>query len=256
MFAFKFKAIDRQNHTIVDRVEASSIEDAYDRLAKRGFSDIRVMDSKKTAIDLNDVASRRRLVSSARQELELQKQSSLIIKLMMLYARDVKIWGVLLVCLVVSASLAGLHSAIVLVSAGLMLVHMLWFIWAMVPMILNKRALNAKLWRRWSELEQIMLFFSTWNSLFKTSIPDREIIFRLASAEAGQGRLEAALKRVAVLKNDSTLAPGFYEARLASVYFAAGDIQRVVETQKTALQLNPGIANTELPLKFSSPKVT
>ncbi|MFZ6732645.1 hypothetical protein ACO0LG_12040 [Undibacterium sp. Ji42W] len=200
MFAFKFKAIDRQNHTIVDRVEASSVEDAYDRLAKRGFSDIRVIDSKKTAIDLNDVASRRRLVSSARQELDLQKQSSLIIKLMMLYARDVKILGGLLVWLLVSILLYGLHSAIALVLAGLLIAHILWFVWAMVPMTLYDLALDASFWRRWGELERIMRFLATWKSWFKTSISEREIIFRLASAEAGQGRLEAALKRAAVLK--------------------------------------------------------
>ncbi|MFZ6781218.1 hypothetical protein ACO0LD_30655 [Undibacterium sp. Ji83W] len=244
MYAFNFTAKDHQSRTVTDRVEASSIEDAYDKLEKQGFRDIRVIDSKETAVNLDNADSRLRLRLSADHALQLQKQSSLAVRLTMLYAHNAGIWGPLLVWWAIANAMRGSQSVAALIPVMLFVAHLIWFIWATTPLVLYDRALDAGTWRRWADMERTMRFIARWKSWFKTPFPEHEIIFRLATAEAGQGRLEAALARAAVLKNDQTLAPGFYEGRLASVYFAAGKFQEVAITQQAARKINPGAANT------------
>ena len=244
MYAFNFTAKDPQGGTVTDRVEASSIEDAYDKLEKQGYRDIRVIDSKETAVKLDNANSRLRLKMSAKHTLQLQKQSSLVVTLIMLYARNAGIWGPLLAWWAIATAVRGMQSEAALLPTMLFAFHLIWFIWATIPVVLYHRVLEARNLLRWPEVERTLRFMARWKSWFKTPFRDHEIIFRLATAEAGQGRLEAALARAAVLKNDHTLAPGFYEARLSSVYFAAGKFQEVATTQQAARKLNPNVANT------------
>ncbi|MFZ6656941.1 hypothetical protein [Undibacterium sp. TJN19] len=244
MFAFTFTAKDKQHAKVTDRVVATSIEDAYAQLEKAGYSEIDVLDSKETAIKLNDADSRRRLLMNAADARQLQSQTRLSIKIAMLFAHNTKNWGPLLVWWAIATALYGWRSTAALIPAVFFLIFVVWFFWAIVPMVLYNLALEASTWCRWAEAERIMRFFSRWKTCFKTPLPGHEIIFRLATAEAGQGRLAAGLERAAVLQNDSSLAPGFYEARLASVYFAAGDFQRAAVSQHAARKLNPGVPST------------
>ncbi|MFZ6681776.1 hypothetical protein [Undibacterium sp. Tian12W] len=244
MYAFKFTAKDSRGRVVTDRVEASSIEDAYDKLEKQAYRDIRVIDSKETAINLDNADSRLQLRLSADHALQLQKQSSLLVRLGMLYANNAGIWGPLLVWWAIATAVSGSHSVAALIPVLLFIVHLIWFLWATTPLVLYNRALEAGHWRRWAEVERTMHFIARWKSWFKTPFPEHEIIIRLAIAEAGQGRLEAALARAAVVKSDDTLAPGFYEGRLASIYFAAGKFQEVAITQQAARKINPSAANT------------
>ncbi len=244
MYAFKFTAKDKQGRTVTDRVEASSIDEAYDKLEKQAYRDIRVIDSKETAVNLDNANSRLQLRMSADHALQMQKQSSLLMRLAMLYAQNSGIWGPLLLWWVIATAVSGSQSVAAIIPVVLLVVHLLWFIWATIPMILYNRALDAGTWRRWAEVESTMRLIGRWKSWFKTPFAEHEIIFRIATAEAGQGRLEDALARAAVVKTDQTLAPGFYEGRLASVYFAAGKFQEVAITQQAARKINPNAANT------------
>ncbi|MFZ6643122.1 hypothetical protein ACO0LL_25610 [Undibacterium sp. TC4M20W] len=244
MYAFKFTAKDSQDRIVTDRVEASSIEAAYDKLEKQAYRDIRVIDSQKTAVNLDNVNSRLRLRTSAYHELQLQKKSSLVVTLAMLYANNAGIWGPILVWWVIATAILGGQSVGALIPALLFVIHLLWFIWAITPTVLYHRALDARTMLRWKEVERTMHFMARWKSWFKTPISNHEIIFRLASAEAGQGRLDAALARLEPLKGDHTLEPGLYERKLASVYFVTGQFQQVAIAQQAAYKLKPNLANT------------
>ncbi|MFZ6769347.1 hypothetical protein ACO0LM_20040 [Undibacterium sp. Di26W] len=244
MFAFNFTAKNRDQQAVTDRVVAASYEDALVVLKKAGYTDIHMISSQDTAINLDDVNSRNRLELSAAEEQQLQRQPRLLLQLAMLFARNASWWGPLLVWWAIATALYGKGSTAALIPAVLLVLHVLGFIWSKVPMILYNRALQACTWNRWTEAERLMRAIASWKSWFKTPMPEHEIIFRLATVEAGQGRLADGLKRAAVLKHSRSLKPGFYESRLSSIYFAARDFQQVAVAQHAARKLNPGISST------------
>ncbi|MFZ6721675.1 hypothetical protein [Undibacterium sp. Ji49W] len=242
MFAFNFTAKNNSQTVVTDRVVAATYEEALATLQKAGYTDINMISNAATAINLNDDNSRNRLELTAAEEQQLQRQPSLLMQLAMLFARNASWWGPLLVLWAIATAMYGYASTAAIIPAALLLLHLLGFIWSKVPMILYNRTLEACTWNRWAEAERIMRALARWKSWFKIAIPEHEIIFRLATAEAGQGRLADGLKRAAVLKHDASLKPGFYESRLSSVYFAARDFQQVALVQHTSRKLNPGVA--------------
>ncbi|MBC3920390.1 hypothetical protein H8L32_23200 [Undibacterium sp. CY18W] len=244
MFAFNFTAKNDSQTQVTDRVVAATYEEALATLQKAGYTDINMISNAATAINLNDDNSRNRLELTAAEVQQLQRQPRLLMQLAMLFARNVSWWGPLLVWWAIGAAMYGFTSTAALIPAALLALHILGFIWSKVPMILYNRTLEASAWHRWTEAERIMRALARWKSWFKIAIPEHEIIFRLATAEAGQGRLADGLKRAAVLKHDASLKPGFYESKLSSLYFAARDFQQVALVQHTSRKLNPGVAPT------------
>lgn len=244
LFAFNFTAKNSAQQVVTDRVVATSYEEALTTLQKAGYTDINMISSADTAINLNDGNSRNRLELTAAEEQQLQRQPSLLMQLAMLFARNASWWGPLLVWWAIATAMYGYTSKAALIPAILLVFHIVGFIWSKVPMVLYNRTLEACTWHRWAEAERLMRAIARWKSWFKTPMPEHEIIFRLATAEAGQGRLADGLKRAAVLKNDRSLKPGFYESRLSSVYFAARDFQQVAVAQHASRKLNAGVAPT------------
>lgn len=244
MLSFSFRARTLKGKLITDRIEAKTVDEAWSLLEQQGYKAIELLDEEISAIDLDNADSIRRLVFSAKEEQAMRAQKSLLVKIVWKFCRvgNVVIWLPLLIWLLY-AVLSGSSRADIVLPADLLIVYLLWFVWANIPGIMYNQALEASVWCRWREVEQWMRRSQRWKDWFKTPFPEHEMLFRLATAEAGQGRLAEALRRVAPLETDSSLASGFYYMRLASVFFARKDFQQAEKCQRKAHSLNPSASN-------------
>jgi tetratricopeptide (TPR) repeat protein len=125
----------------------------------------------------------------------------------------------------------------------LVVVHLLWFATMVMPMVMYNQALETNAWCQWRESERWMRLLQYWKKQFKIPFPEHELLFRLATAEAAQGRLDDALRRVAHLETDSSLAVGFYYSRLASLFLVTKNFQQALDCERKALEKNPSTAN-------------
>lgn len=251
MLSFGFRAKTKDGKTITDRINAHTVTEAWSLLEQQGYQEIELLDDENSAIKLNNDASMRRLVFSAQEEQTLRQQPSIFSKTVWLFfrSRNVMIWLPLLIWLVYNIESDAERADIVLV-IDLLVVYLLWFVWANIPSVMYDRALHACAWCRWREAEQWMRRLQTWKARFKIPFPEHELLFRLATAEAGQGRLSEGLQRVACLKTDTSLAAGFYDSRLASLYLVSKDFQQAAQCQREAYQLNPS-ASTAIDLAIT-----
>ncbi len=234
-FAFAFKAINREGREVTERVQAQSEEDALEQLARLGYERVQLLDGRDSAIKLDDARSALRLKFTAQQEMDLRRQQGLLNKLAWSFAKNIWIWGPLTIWLVRAIWIYGAGSQQALWPCLALIAFMLRFCWAVVPTVLYNRALEASVWCRWSEVLRLMGALATWKKWFsKTPFPEHELRFRSATALAGQGQLSAAMDLVAPLERDSSLRPGFYAARCASIFVAARDFDRVAQCQRRA----------------------
>jgi hypothetical protein len=205
---------------------------------------VQLLDMEGSAIKLDDANSKRRLKFTAKDEIELRRQRGLINRIGWLFAKNSVIWGPLMIWLARAIWRHGLVSFNAAVPGIALVIFLLGFAWAIVPAVLYDRALEASIWCRWSEVLRIMDWLARWKKWFRTPFPEHELLFRAAAAEAGLGRLDAGLARVAPLEHDASLRPGFYAARKASIYAAARDFQHAALCQHEARKANPSPATT------------
>lgn len=237
MLSFNFRATSPQGDPVAKRVEAASVNAALTQLQQRGYTQIQLLDDENSAVKLGDAASSRRLQFSTREEEALRRRKSFAGRTLWSFSKNWWIWGPLLVWMAIAAWRGG--GAFPAMPAALLLTFLIWFAWATVPSVFYDQALQASVWCRWREVERWMRWMARWKAWFKTPMPEHELLFRTATAMAGQGRLHEGLRHVAPLARDTRLAPGFYQMRLASLYFAAKDFDTVARLQDEARQLNP-----------------
>jgi tetratricopeptide (TPR) repeat protein len=271
MFAFSFRAKTQNDKVIIDRINAESVEEAWSILEGQGYTAIELLDNEITAIKLDDENSPLRLQFSAEKALAMQAQKSIVLKLV----RKFFSFPYISILLVLLSGFIYLYSNNFLDEYGLLfrtsegdmrweLVYkfillskdfyvylvillagyLLWFAKMVMPMVMYNQALEANAWCRWREVEYWMRRLQKWKDRFKISFPEHELLFRLATAEAGQGRLNEALQRVAHLETDSSLIPGFYYCRLASLFLVTRDFRQALDCQRKAFEINPSSTNT------------
>jgi tetratricopeptide (TPR) repeat protein len=255
MFSFNYKATSTSGETFTSRVEAKSAADAWEQLQKNGYSEIEVLDDEYSAIKLDDNASVQRLKMSAKVELSLRQQDTLGGRILwsLRQSRNVMIWLPLLLGFVYYLFNKESTSTDVAIYGSLLLVYLAWFVWATIPSVLYWQAQEASAWYRWGEVERWMQWLARWKRWFNIPFSEHELLFRTATAMAGQGRLDEALRLVEGLAENTELAPGFYQTRLASLFFAAKNYTRAAQLQQEARTINPS-ASATIDLAFTMAK--
>lgn len=239
--AFSFDAIAADGKKISTRVTADSAKEARANLELQGLRDITLLDNEQSAIKLNDEDSSRRLVFSAEEEQALRRIQSQFSKTIWILFRssNLTIWLPLSIWLTYEVSVVGWLSKGAAIPAVLLILYCLWFAWSRVPSIMYDKALIASAWGQWKDVERWMLRLQSWKKLFNTPLANHELLFRTATAEAGQGKIDQALARVSRLAHDTSLTTGFYQMRLASLYFAAKMYDKMLQTQRDSHALKP-----------------
>ena len=255
MYSFAYKSISRSGESVTSRIEAESAADAWEQLQKQGCTNIEMLDDENSAIKLDDQASIQRLNFSASQEFGLRRQNSLSGRIFWSFRQtaNVMIWAPLLFWLVYSGVKNDWVGSVMLWPSILLMAYLAWFVWATIPSVLYWQAQEASAWCRWSEVERWMQWLARWKRWFNIPFPEHEMLFRTATAMAGQGRLNEALKLVEGMESDTGLATGFYQTRLASLFFAAKDFKRAAQLQQEARTLNPSASST-IDLAFTMAK--
>ncbi len=243
LLAFAYKATDKEGKAVTDRVTASSTDHAFAKLGQQGYRNIQMLDSEGSAVKLNDELSSTRLIFSTAEEEALRRQQGFAVRTFWSFCRmgNMMIWLPLLAWLVFVIVKDGWPSPVAALPSAALTTFILWFLWKSIPGLLYDQALQASAWYRWAEVERWMRRLAFWKKHFNAVMHEHELIFRTATAEAGQGRLADGLRRAAVLEKDPSLVPGFYQSRLASVYTAAGDYQRAADLQAEARAIKPTV---------------
>ncbi len=241
MRSFGYKATTHEGKEVVARIEATSAEQALALLADLGFRDYALLDDEFSAVQLDDPISARRLVFTAREEQEFRGKRTFAAQLLWSWTHreNVILWLPLLAWLVYELLRGEALGGRAALPAALLGGYLFWFAWRTLPSLFYARALHAANWFRWEELEFWMEWLERWVRWFHLPFPRHELLFRQATAAAGQGRIAEALELVAPLEQDASLSPGFYESRLASLHFAAGDYGKMVQVQYEAYRKNP-----------------
>jgi len=255
MFSFNYRATSPSGEPITSRVEAKSADDAWEQLQRKGYFEIELLDDENSAIKLDDHASVQRLKMSAKVELSLRQQDTLVGRILwsLRQSRNVMIWLPLLLGFVYYVFNNEWASIDVVISGGLLALYLAWFVWATIPSVLYWQAQEASAWCRWGEVERWMHWLARWKRWFNIPFPEHELLFRTATAMAGQGRLSEALRLVEGLANSNELAPGFYQTRLASLFFATKYYTRALQLQQEARTINPS-ASATIDLAFTMAK--
>lgn len=245
-FFFSFRATTPNGENITSRVEATSATEAWAQLHKQGYANVELLDDEYSAIKSGEHDSIQRLEMSAKDEMDLRQQDTLSGRILwsLRQSANLMIWLPLLGWFIYAVINNGWASTEVVISAGLLIVYLAWFVWATIPSVLYWQAQEASAWCRWSEVERWMQWLARWKRWFNIPFPEHELLFRTATAMAGQGRLEEALRMVEKLLDSSEIAPGFYQTRLASLYFATKDFKRAAQLQEQARTLNPSASST------------
>jgi tetratricopeptide (TPR) repeat protein len=240
MRSFGYKATTREGDEVVSRIEAASADQARALLADLGFRDYALLDDENSAIKLDDPDSARRLVFTAREEQEFRRTRTFAGQVLWSWnhRENVIFWLPLLVWFAYEVFQGGGLQGRAALPAALLGGFLFWFGWRTLPSLFYARALAASAWCRWDDLEFWMEWLGRWQRWFHLPFPRHELLFRQATAWAGQGQMEEALALVEPLAQDPSLSPGFYESRLASLYFVAHDYARMVQLQYEAYRKN------------------
>lgn len=250
MLSFNFRAKTQHGKTIADRITAKTLKEAWSLLEQQGYKDIKLLDNEISAIKLENDVSTLRLAVTAQQEQTSRRQKSIVMQIIgrFFFQQNVIIWLSLLFLLAYGW---GINSRdIIILAIDLLAVYVLWFVWANIPSYLYHQALEAYTWAKWHDVEKWMHALQRCRTWFKTPFPEHEMLFRLATADAGQGRLNDGLRRVAHLEHDTTLTLGFYHGRLASLFSVSKNYSQTAECQRKAFDLNPS-DSTAIDLAFT-----
>ncbi|HEX7641952.1 MAG TPA: hypothetical protein VF472_07020 [Burkholderiaceae bacterium] len=239
--AFAFRAKVRDGSEVTARVVAASVDDAWAKLERKGFSDIVMLDSEHSAIKIDDAESSRRLRMNARDEQALRRQRSVFVTTVWLFFRpsNLAVWVPLTLWLVWRGLTNDWHGDRVYLPAAILGAYLIWFTWACAPSVLYNQALEASAWSDWAVVERRMRMLQRWKKWFNIPFKEHEMLTRTAMAEAGQGRVAEALQRVARVEKLPGVAPEFFQSRLASVYGAAKDYASMVACHRKSYEIKP-----------------
>ncbi|WP_374334411.1 hypothetical protein [Leeia sp.] len=224
VFHFTYRARTPEGRALSGQVTASDDAAARATLAQRGYLEIELHESTDTAPVVHERFSRPQFNLTATEEARLHPASGLWMQLGRVSLRQVAWWGPLagwlLLALLFRHPLDWAHG----VPAIALLGYAVWFLWSSLPEALYRLALFSAEWGDWSAsgrwLRRLMRLPRGWLS---TPLPRQELDFRLAMAEAGQGRLQQALDQIDHYARDAALGPARYLARVATIHHAAGD---------------------------------
>lgn len=240
VFHFSYRAQTPEGRTLSGQVTASDDAAARATLAQRGYLHIVLQESTDTAPMVHERFSRPQFNLTATEEASLRPASGLWVQLGRVGIRQGAWWGPLAGWLVLALlfrhPLDWAHG----VPAVVLLLYALWFLWSSLPEALYRLALSTAEWGDWAASGRwLRRLMRLPRGLLSTPLPRQELDFRLAMAEAGQGRLQQALDQVDHYARDADLGPARYLARVATIHHAAGDYRGMLLRLHEAHILSP-----------------
>ena len=227
-----YRAKTAEGKDVADFVEASSATEAMDKLAGSGLQDIVLLQSP-------DLAAFNTLVPG----VSAQQQARLRAEFMAKPGLATALRGVIRMnAPILFAGAAGLVLAAwqhfpvtAILSAAVLLVPFAFFFWKRRYLDHYQALQKAYARGQWDEVRRLA---PKLRSVTNNPLLPWDLDVRLACIEARQGRLQAAVASLDPWKDKlAAKAPGMFEARLASVYFAAGNYAEYVKLMEDAAEL-------------------
>jgi len=227
-----YRAKTQRDQDVADFVEASSAAEAMDKLVGMGLKDIVLMQSPDLAafnVTLPGITPQQH----ARLRAEFMERPGLATALrgvirinspILLLGAAGLAWG------------AWRHFPVTAtLGAAALLFPFVAFFWKRRYLDRYQALQKAYARGQWDEVRRLA---STLRSVTNNPLLPWDLDVRLACIEARQGRLQAAVAGLEPWKSKlEGKAPGMFEARLASVYFAAGDYIEHVRLMEEAAEL-------------------
>ncbi|HEX8368459.1 MAG TPA: hypothetical protein VF604_07955 [Pyrinomonadaceae bacterium] len=247
-YTFLYTAANPDGKNVTERIEAENIGQAKYRLEIRGYSEI--------TFHANEVRDE---VSLASDETEnfLNKVSpvvektlagrSLLFVILVTSALGAIVWVPLLLWLIHDIS----NGKSFWLSLSAFTGFVLFFVFINLPIVFYRNLIQACEWARWNEVRSYVKIINWYNKINPVAIPAYELDGRLACADAAEGNLESALRRMKKYENDPKVSNYLYYAKMSTVYEKAKRHDKKLEYQELAVREYPERSECYLDCAFT-----
>lgn len=229
MPTFLFTAVNRNEKSVTERVEAENLSQAKYKLEIHGYTEINFYESELSQevtnlFDEKHVKNANKLPKvqiNAYYDTRLRQQFITVFKYTFF-------WWLILACLIYTNH--DLSTLIWVIGAILLTLY------TMLPGIIYNRLQEAHCWGRNESVRfwgKVAKFF---NRIAFVKIPNLEIDVNLACADAREGNLNLALSRVTEKRNDPRVTERLYNLALVRIYGNAKDYHKIRSLYEESLR--------------------
>ncbi len=225
MPSFLFSAINANQESVNERVEAENLSQARYKLELHGYSEIIFFESELSR-DVDSLFDEKLLKLRDRytdNQVEVQYDSSNWKSIRAVFT----IWAALSICVYYSQSWLS-YSVLVLSVIGCAYITL--------PVILFNRFEIAHIWAANRRVRHWARVIKLFNLVSPIKIPNVIVDNRLACADARQGNLEAALSRFSKYEFDNNVSGRLFHNYMGSIYESARMFDKVLEWRKKSIK--------------------
>ncbi len=251
MLKFQLSGTDREGQRNTITIHAVDSQDAYARMEAQGYSDI-VLHTDDVAAAITQMMPQDPAACvdpdlvSASYDVEYRFMSNGAFFLHMCGKLCRQWWWVMVIC----GALVGNK---IINGQSLGVLDILWIALFMLPISLALHSAVFSMTRKY-DLMLESLHWGRWKEVLKRApalrghIPDLELDIRIATALAGQGKLDEGLRLVAPYAQQADVPQWMYHARLAEIYIAARQPEEALKCQMQSYELAPDNSTVMLDL--------
>jgi tetratricopeptide (TPR) repeat protein len=243
MGQYLYTAEDSEGKKVTQRVEAPNLDYAKMRLEREGYRAIVFHEDEMIEEIKRMYATNLEELPNYTPEIQLsdvQKQGfwhNLLVQ--------IKVNKSLLIPLfVLTAFGLWIGSTLLWVSLVLDLLMIAFLTVFTLPKMLFDSLVSATQWAEWDKVFFYAGLLKKATKLINLDMLNHEIDMRVATALAGKGNLDEALKLTQQYEKDPNVPKWLHYARLASVFMVVKDYNKATECQLMAIELGPEGANT------------
>lgn len=235
-YTFLYTAANPDGKNVTERIEAENIGQAKYRLEIRGYSEItfHANEMRDEVCQTFDVKENPLNKVSPQIENKLKTQGVAEGVLFSLKAWAI-FWIPLLAWLIYDLAKGESFR----LSLTLFVAFVFYFIFINLPSVFYKLLIEAYDWARWDEVRNRVKIIRWYNKISPLAVPEFDLESRLACADAAEGNLENALRRMVKYENHPKVSRFLYYARMAVIYEKAKRPDKKLEYQELTIREYP-----------------
>jgi hypothetical protein len=242
MNTFLFTAVNRDGKAVTERVEAENLAQARYKLEIRGYSEITFFESELSG-DITNLFDEKQVKNQAKflkQQVGAHYDTTLRRHFINVLKYTWFWWLMLLYLVYANQDL----STVLWFGGSVLVVGYLTF-----PSVIFNRLHEAHCWDKNGEVRFWGHLAKFYNRITFVKIPALEIDIHLACADAREGDLTGALRRIAKYQNDPKVSERLYKLALIRLYGNAREFDKVLNLLENSL--DEGHTHTEELLDYA-----
>lgn len=229
MSTFLFTAVNRDGKSVTERVEAENLSQARYILEIRGYSEILFYESELSK-ETDRLFDEKKLKDAQKQYLENQVSVQYDTSITRHFLNLLKVTWVFWALIIGAFLFVQNTTTFLLLTASVVLT-----VYISLPVIIFNRLFEAHGWDRNRQVRLLANIAKWFNYISYGKIPLSEIDTYLSCADAREGKIDQALRRMTKYQNDSKVSKRLYNSSLIRIYGNARDFDKVLELLEDSL---------------------